>query len=154
MSVFSNQFNITMAKTTKKTLKKKTTSKKSVSKNAAKYVDGFLLPLKTTMLSEYKKVSNKARKVWLEHGALNYIESIGDDMNIEGMTGFGDYIKPAKDESIVFAFITYKSKADRNRVNKKVMADPRLTEDCFNPDKMPFDLKKMAYGGFKVIVGE
>ena len=90
-----------MAKTTKKDVKKKSTSK-----NTAKYVDGFLLPVPTANLKAYKKMSEKARKIWIEHGALNYIESMGDDMNIEGMTGFGDYIKPKDDETIVFAFIT------------------------------------------------
>lgn len=138
-----------MAKTTKKDVKKKSTSK-----NTAKYVDGFLLPVPTANLKAYKKMSEKARKIWIEHGALNYIESMGDDMNIEGMTGFGDYIKPKDDETIVFAFITYRSKADRNKINKKVMADPRLNEDCVDMNNMPFDMKKMAFGGFKVFVGE
>ncbi len=138
-----------MAKTTKKDVKKKSTSK-----NTAKYVDGFLLPVPTANLKAYKKMSEKARKIWIEHGALNYIESMGDDMNIEGMTGFGDYIKPKDDETIVFAFITYRSKADRNKINKKVMADPRLNEDCVDMNNMPFDMKKMAFGGFKIFVGE
>lgn len=141
-----------MAKTTKKTTKK-VSKKKTANKNAAKYVDGFLLPVPTSKLKEYKKMAEKGREIWLKHGALSYIESIGDDMNIEGMTGFNDYVKAGKDETIVFAFITYKSKADRNRVNKKVMSDPQLSAD-FDPNKMPFDMKKMAFGGFKVLVGE
>lgn len=136
-------------KVTKKTVKK--IVKKS---SGAKYVDGFLLPVPTAKLKEYQKMSDKARKYWLKYGALSYIESIGDDMNIEGMTGFNDYVKAGKDHTIVFSFITYKSKADRNRVNKKVMSDPLMATECGDPNNMPFDLKKMAFGGFKVIVGE
>ena len=138
---------------TKKTTKK-ASKKKAANKNAAKYVDGFLLPVPTAKLSAYKKMSDKARKIWLEHGALSYVETMGDDMNIQGMTGFNDYVKASKDETIVFSFITYRSKAERNKINKKVMADSRLNEDCMDENNMPFDLKKMAYGGFKVIVGE
>ena len=122
-------------------------------KSSAKYVDGFLLPVQTSKLKEYKKISDKARKLYMKHGALSYIESMGDDMKIDGMTGFGDYVKHKKNETIVFSFITYKSKADRNRINKIVMADPGLMEDCMGK-KMPFDMRKMAMGGFKVFVGE
>ena len=122
-------------------------------RSTAKYVDGFLLPVPTAKLKDYKKISEKARQIYMENGALSYIESMGDDMKIQGMTGFGDYIKHKKNETLVFSFITYKSKADRNRINKKVMADPRLMEDCMD-GKMPFDVKKMAMGGFKVFVGE
>lgn len=145
-----------MAKATKKTVKsapKKAAAKKSV-KSEAKYVDGFLLPVPTKNLDAYKKISSKAGKIWREYGALEYIESTGDDLNIEGMTGFADYIKPAKGETIVFSFITYKSRAHRDSVNKKVMADPRLGAGDMSFEKMPFDMKKMAFGGFKVIVSE
>lgn len=137
--------------------KKKATKKavkKTASKSEAKYVDGFLLSVPEANLTAYKKMSSKAGKIWREYGALEYLECMGDDMHIEGMTGFGDYVKPANGEVIIFSFITYKSKSHRDSVNKKVMADPRLGVGDMSFEKMPFDMKKMAFGGFKVIVNE
>ncbi|AKF84843.1 Uncharacterized conserved protein YbaA, DUF1428 family [Myxococcus fulvus] len=113
------------------------------------YVDGFLLPLPKKNLAAYRKMSRKAGKLWREHGALQYIESIEDDIP-ESLTrvSFARGVKLKPDEAVVFAFIVYKSKADRNRVNKKVMADPRLG----SPEDVPFDSKRMIWGGFKSIV--
>lgn len=115
------------------------------------YVDGFVLPVKTERLKEYMAMAKKCAKIWKEHGALGYKECVADDIDMEG---FGSYTKATKakpDETVVFAFIVYKSRADRDKVNKKVMADPRLNALCDEKD-MPFDCKKMIYGGFKTLV--
>lgn len=117
-------------------------------KTTPKYVDGFLLPVPKKNLDKYRAMARKAGKIWIEYGALQFVESAGDDLKIEGMTGFPDIIKIKPDETIMFSFITYKSKAHRNSVNKKVMSDPRLNASM----EMPFDMKKMAMGGFKSIV--
>ncbi len=113
------------------------------------YVDGFVLSVPTKNLAKYKKMATVAAKVWREHGALEYKECIGDDMNAKGMMPFPKMAAAKKGEVVVFAFIVYKSKAHRNAVNKKVMKDPRLKCDMKD---MSFDYKKMAYGGFKTIV--
>jgi uncharacterized protein YbaA (DUF1428 family) len=113
------------------------------------YVDGFLLSVPVAKLPEYVKISKKAGKIWLEHGALSYLECQGDDLEIPGMLSFNKVAKPNEGETVIFSFIVYKSKAHRNAVNKKVLADPRLICD---PNNMPFDVKRMAFGGFKTIV--
>src|SRR5262249_25479354 len=115
------------------------------------YVDGFLLCVPTANLKEYTKMAQKGRKVWMEHGALGYFECQGDDLEIPNMLSFNKVAKPKEGEVVIFSFIIYKSKAHRNAVNKKVFADPRLSEGM-DPKKMPFDMKRMAYGGFKAIV--
>lgn len=115
------------------------------------YVDGFVLPVPRKNLAAYKKLSKAASKVWKEHGALEYRECAGDDMKPPCGVPFPNLAKSKPSETVVFAWIVYKSKADRNRVNKKVMNDPRLAQMAANT-KMPFDVKRMAYGGFKVIV--
>lgn len=113
-----------------------------------RYVDGFVIPVPTKNLPAYRKMSRHAGKIWREHGALEYRECVGDDMHIEGTAGFPQTIKVKPGETVVFAWIVYKSRADRNRINAKVMQDPRLNM----PKKCPFDVKRMAYGGFKVMV--
>lgn len=116
----------------------------------AKYVDGFLLPVAKSKLAAYRKISAKAGKIWMEHGALQYVECVGDDLNIKGMSSsFPKQLKVKPGETVVFSWIAYKSKAQRNAVNKKVMTDPRLD---FDPKSMPFDMKRMLMGGFKAIV--
>lgn len=115
------------------------------------YVDGFLLPVPVKNLAKYRAIARKAGKIWMEHGALRYTECAGDDLKIPGMLGFPTVVKPRKGETILFSYIVYKTKAQRDRVNKKVMADPRMAKLC-DPDKMPFEMKRMAYGGFKTIV--
>lgn len=113
------------------------------------YVDGFLIPVPTKNLAAYKKMSHKAGVVWMEHGALDYKECAGDDMTAEGMaTTFPKALKVKNDETVVFSWITYPSKAERNRILKNVMADPRLNMG----DMTIFDPKKMLYAGFNVIV--
>jgi uncharacterized protein YbaA (DUF1428 family) len=113
------------------------------------YVDGFLLTVPNRKLAAYRRISTLAGKVWKAHGALEYRECVGDDLQSEHGLPFGKLVKPKRGESVVFSWIVYKSKADRKRVLKKVMADKRLKMD---PSDMPFDMKRMSYGGFKVLV--
>ncbi len=116
----------------------------------AKSVDGFLLPVSKSKLAAYRKISAKAGKIWMEHGALQYVECVGDDLNIKGMAAtFPKQLKVKTGETVVFSWITYKSKAQRNAVNKKAMADPRMD---FDVTKCPFDVKRMLMGGFRTIV--
>lgn len=116
------------------------------------YVDGFVLPVPEKNLKSYQAMSKKAGKVWREHGALQYIEAVGDDLDVKYGVSFTKTIKPKPGETVVFSFIVYKSRAHRDQVNKKVMADPRLQKMMKKGEPMPFDMKRMAYGGFKVIV--
>jgi uncharacterized protein YbaA (DUF1428 family) len=117
----------------------------------AKYVDGFLLPVPKSKLAAYRKLSAKAGKIWMEYGALQYVECVGDDLNIKGMSSsFPKHLKVKPSETVVFSWIAYKSKAQRNAVNKKVMTDPRMAN--FDPSTMPFDMKRMLMGGFRTIV--
>lgn len=114
------------------------------------YVDGFVLPIPTKHVAEYKKMAAKAGKVWMEHGALSYVEAQLDDATSHMMIAFPKLANAKKTETVFFSWITYKSKAHRNAVNKKVMKDPRLANAC---DDMKFmDPKRMAYGGFKPLV--
>jgi len=116
------------------------------------YVDGFVIPVPEGKLSAYKEIATKACALWKEHGAIQYIEGVGDDLDIKDILPFTKLAETKTDETVIFAWIMFKSREHRDEVNKKVMADPRLNEMC-NPDSMPFDCKRMAYGGFKVIVG-
>lgn len=115
------------------------------------YVDGFLIPLPRKNLSAYRRMSQKAGKVWMEYGALEYRECVGDDLNVKGTKTFPRQMKPKPGETVVFSWIVYKSRAHRDRINAKVMKDPRLA-GMMNPKDMPFDAKRMVYGGFKVLV--
>jgi uncharacterized protein YbaA (DUF1428 family) len=114
-----------------------------------RYVDGFLLPVPKNKVKEYAKIAKLASKVWMEHGALDYVECVGDDLNPKWGLPFPKTIKAKPSETVIFAYIVYKSKADRDKVNAKVMKDPRMNMD---PKKMPFDMKRMYYGGFNVLV--
>ena len=114
-----------------------------------KYVDGFLLPVPKKNLEAYRRMAQKAGKVWKEHGALEFRECAGDDLNTKMGLPFPSTIKVKRNETVVFSWIVYKSRAHRDRVNAKVMKDPRLDEMM---DAMPFDPERMAYGGFKVMV--
>jgi uncharacterized protein YbaA (DUF1428 family) len=117
----------------------------------AKYVDGFLLPLPKKNVEAYRRMSQKAGKVWRELGALDYVECIGDDLDVKMGASFRKQARARPGETVVFSWIAYKSKAHRDRVNAKVMKDPRIAS-MMNDKSMPFDVKRMAYGGFKVIV--
>ncbi len=114
------------------------------------YVDGFLLPVPKKNLSAYKKMAKLGCKVWIEHGALSYVEAVGDDIKVKFGLPFNKLMKTKPSETIVLAFITYKSKADRNRITKLVMKDPRLAKMTGQP--MPFDMTKMCFGGFRSLV--
>jgi len=115
------------------------------------YVDGFILPLPKKNLQAYRRIAQKAGKIWKEHGALEYIECIGDDVKPGKLTSFPQSVKLKPDETVVFSWIVFKSRAHRDRVNKKVMEDPRLAAMMEGKD-MPFDGKRMVYGGFKTLV--
>jgi len=112
------------------------------------YVDGFVLPLPKKNIAAYKKMATLGSKVWLEHGALEYRECVGDDLDIKGVMPFAKTVTAKPSETVVFAWITYKSRAHRDQVNAKVMKDPRMKA----PTKPPFDITRMAYGGFEVLV--
>jgi uncharacterized protein YbaA (DUF1428 family) len=115
------------------------------------YVDGFVVPVPKKKLAAYCSMARKAGKVWREHGALDYKECIADDVKWGKVTSFPRAVKQKPGETVVFSYIVYKSKADRNRVVAKVMKDKRLAS-MMDPKTMPFDGKRMIYGGFKVLV--
>ena len=115
------------------------------------YVDGFVIPVPEAKIKDYKKLSTKAGKVWMEYGALQYIECVADDVKPGKLTSFPQAVKLKEGEVVVFSWIVYKNKRERDRINKLVMADPRLA-DMMTPEAMPFDAKRMFFGGFKSLV--
>ena len=115
------------------------------------YVDGFVVPVPKKKLQAYRRMAQKAGKVWREHGALEYRECVADDVKWGKRTSFPRSVKQKPGETVVFSYIVYKSRADRDRVIAKVMKDKRLAA-MMDPKAMPFDAKRMIYGGFKVIV--
>jgi len=115
------------------------------------YVDGYVLPVPKKNLQVYRRIAQKAGKLWREHGALEYRECAGDDLHVKWGVPFPKTSKAKPGETVVFAWIVFKSRAHRDAVNAKVMKDPRLAK-MMESVKMPFDTKRMAYGGFKVIV--
>jgi uncharacterized protein YbaA (DUF1428 family) len=115
------------------------------------YVDGFVLPVPKKKLAAYRRMARKAGKVWMEHGALQFRECVADDVKPGKRTSFPQSVKLKPGETVFFSYIVYKSRRDRDRVNKKVMSDKRITESM-NPDSMPFDARRMIYGGFKTLV--
>jgi len=116
-----------------------------------KYVDGYVLPVPRKNLPAYRSMAQKAGKVWREYGALEFRECVGDDLKTKMAKSFPGTIKLKRGETVVFSWIVFKSRADRDRVNAKVMKDPRLAK-MMDPKAMPFDSKRMVYGGFKVMV--
>ena len=115
------------------------------------YVDGFVLPIPASKIKEYRRIAQKAGKIWREHGALEYRECAGDDLNPKMGVPFPRMAKTKRGETVVFAWIVFKSRAHRDRVNAKVIADPRL-RDMMAGSSLPFDCDRMGYGGFKTIV--
>ncbi|HOP19139.1 MAG TPA: DUF1428 domain-containing protein [Parvularculaceae bacterium] len=113
------------------------------------YTDGFVIAVPKDKLDAYKKMARKGCKIWMEHGALHYAECVADDVPHGKSTDFYRAVKCKEDETVIFAYIVYKSRASRDAVLKKVMADPRLHMD---PKDMPFDGKRMFWGGFKTVV--
>lgn len=122
------------------------------------YVDGFVLPVPKKNLPAYRKMAQRAGKIWRKHGALEYFECVGDDLapDMGGMKAltFPKMVKPKPGETVIFSFIVYRSKAHRDKVNAKVMKDPEMDEKKWKDKPMPFDMKRMAYGGFKTLVQE
>jgi uncharacterized protein YbaA (DUF1428 family) len=115
------------------------------------YVDGFIVAVPKKNIAAYRKMSTKAGKIWREYGALDYREWIADDVKVGKLTSFPRSVKQKPGESVVFAWITYKSRAQRDKINAKVMADPRL-KSMGDMKSMPFDPKRMIYGGFESLV--
>jgi uncharacterized protein YbaA (DUF1428 family) len=122
----------------------------------ATYVDGYVIPIMKANVKSYKKLASLGCKVWTEHGALDYFECVGDDLKAKCGLPFTKLCKLKPNETAIFAFIVYKSKADRNRINKAVMMDPRMNPPTKGKKKkmidMPFDMKRFAMGGFKTLV--
>lgn len=115
------------------------------------YVDGYVLPVPRKKLPAYRRMAQKAGKIWREHGALQYMEAAGDDLAVKFGMPFTKQMKTKPGETVVFAFIVYKSRAHRDKVNAKVMSDPRIAKLC-DANDMPFDAERMVYGGFKGLV--
>jgi uncharacterized protein YbaA (DUF1428 family) len=116
-----------------------------------RYVDGYLLPVPKKNLRTYRRIAQKAGRVWRDHGALEYRECVGDDLQVKMGVPFPRRLKTKRAETVVFSWIVFRSRAHRDAVNAKVMKDPRLAK-MMDSKAMPFDVKRMAYGGFKVLV--
>ena len=114
------------------------------------YVDGFVIPVPKKKLAAYKRMAQLGAKIWMEHGALEYRECIADDVKPGKVTSFPQSVKLKKGETVVFAYVVYKSRKDRDRIMAKVMNDPRMAE--YGPNNMPFDGMRMFWGGFKTLV--
>ena len=115
------------------------------------YVDGYILPVPKRNIAAYRRMAKMAGKVWRDHGALEYVECIADDVKSGKHTSFPQSVKLKPGETVIFAYIVYISRAQRDRVNAKVMKDPRLAKSM-DPKAMPFDGKRMFWGGFKVLI--
>lgn len=114
------------------------------------YVDGFVLPVPKENIEKYKKIATRCGKVWMEYGALQYRESVADDVKPGKLTSFPQSVELKEDETVIFSWIVYASRAHRDEVNDKVMKDPRIAG--MSPETMPFDARRMIYGGFEMIV--
>jgi uncharacterized protein YbaA (DUF1428 family) len=117
-----------------------------------RYVDGFVVPVPKKNLQAYRRMAKTAGKVWRSHGALEFREYVADDVKVGKWTSFPRSVKLKPGEIVVFSWIVYKSRAHRDRINAKVMKDPRLA-NMMNPKAMPFDGKRMIYGGFRLLLG-
>lgn len=126
-------------------------------KKDMKYVDGFVLVVKKDKLEDYKKMAQMGSNIWMKYGALEYFECVGDDLDpkvpdeMKGIT-FPQLTKIDEDETVVFSFIVYESKEKRDEINKKVMSDPQMSAEAWKDKPMPFDMKKLAFGGFRAMV--
>jgi uncharacterized protein YbaA (DUF1428 family) len=114
------------------------------------YVDGYVMPIPRRKVQAYRRIAQKAGKVWREHGALEFRECVGDDLAVKGLVPFPKMARVKPGETVIFSWVVYKSRAHRNRVNAKVRKDPRIAN--MSEKEMPFDMRRMAYGGFKVLV--
>jgi uncharacterized protein YbaA (DUF1428 family) len=117
----------------------------------AHYVDGFVLPVPVKNIAAYRRMAQSAGKIWREHGALEYIECVADDVKPGKVTSFPQSVELKRGETVFFSWIVYKSRAHRDRVLAKVMKDPRVAK-MMDPKSMPFDAKRMFWGGFKTMV--
>ncbi|MBT2300146.1 DUF1428 domain-containing protein [Variovorax paradoxus] len=115
------------------------------------YVDGYVVPVPKSNLEKYREIATKAGKIWREHGALEYRECVADDVKSGEVTSFPQAVKLKDDETVIFSYIVFESRQHRDEVNAKVMSDPRLA-DMMDPKSMPFDGKRMFWGGFSPIV--
>jgi uncharacterized protein YbaA (DUF1428 family) len=116
-----------------------------------RYVDGFVIPIPKDKVDEYKRIAEKAGGIWKEHGALEYWECLGDDLDVKDMVSFKKAANTEENETVVFSWIVYESREHRDKVNAAVMADPRIN-DMMQKGSEPFDCKRMAYGGFRKLV--
>jgi uncharacterized protein YbaA (DUF1428 family) len=116
-----------------------------------RYVDGFVIAVPEKNLKTYRSIAQKAGKIWKEHGAIEYVEAVGDDLDVHCGLPFAKLAKTKPGETVFFSFIVYKSRAERDKVNAKVMSDPRMKK-MMEKGPMPFDIKRMAFGGFKALV--
>lgn len=117
----------------------------------AHYVDGFVLPIRKDKIEDYRAIAEKAGAIWREHGALEYRECVGEDFEAREMVAFPHLAGAGPEETVVFAWITYRSREHRDEVNAKVLKDPRLCEGM-DASAMPFDCKRIAFGGFTTLV--
>jgi uncharacterized protein YbaA (DUF1428 family) len=118
-----------------------------------RYVDGYVLAVRKKNLGAYRQMAQRAAKVWRKHGALQYFECVGDDLNPKWATiTFRRTVRAKPGETVIFSFVVFKSRAHRDRVNAKVMRDPLMNDPAYKDKPMPFDMKRMVYGGFKTIV--
>ena len=115
------------------------------------YVDGFVLPVPKGNVAAYRRLSRKCGQIWKEYGALQYVECVADDVKPGKLTSFPQAVKLKAGEVVVFSWIVFKNRKERDRINAQVMSDPRLA-DMMTPESMPFDVKRMFFGGFKTIV--
>ena len=116
-----------------------------------RYADGFVLPVPKRKVAAYRRLARKAGRIWREHGALDYKECVAEDVKKGTLTSFPRSVKLKPGETVFFSWIVYRSRAHRDRVNARVMKDPRLAH-AMDPRAMPFDAKRMIYGGFEIVV--
>ena len=118
------------------------------------YVDAFVIPIPKKNVQAYRRIATKSGRIWLEHGALEFRECIGDDLKQGGIIkiGFPKLAKLKRGETVIFSWVVYKSRAHRDRVNARIMKDPRIAAMMTDPESMPFDGRRMTYGGFRMIV--
>ena len=114
------------------------------------YVDGYVVPVPKSKVQAYRRMAQKAGKIWREHGALEFRECVGDDLKVKGLVPFPRLARVKAGETVFFSWVVYRSRAHRDRVNAKVLKDPRIAK--MSEKEMPIDMRRMAYGGFKVLV--
>ena len=134
---------------------KKQIPNKTEEENMTNYIDGFVLPVPRNHLNEYKRVAETVAMIWKEHGALAYFEYVGEDLKLEGTRSFPELVDAKEDEAIVFGWVVFNSREARDLANKRVAADPRMTDliaPLTDPSRMVFDAKRMVYGGFQPLV--